>query len=64
MTDDPHIPTVTLVIELEATPRLAFDAATFADRPALRTWVRETRPDLYDLLCNIADEIQAKKEAA
>jgi hypothetical protein len=62
--DAGHVPSVTLVVELEATPRIVFDAASRADRQAIQAWIREVRPDLYKILSSISAEVRAKKEAA
>jgi hypothetical protein len=60
----PRIPTVSLVIELEADPRLIVDAANDADREALRAWVREVRPDIDRFLRAIAIELHDRQQAA
>ena len=56
------IPRVTLVVEIEADPRLIVEG-TKADRQALGAWIRECRPDLDRLLSDIARELQEKRAA-
>lgn len=59
----PRIPSVTVVIELEASPRLVIDCATERDKDLLRAWVREVRPETDHFLRVIAAEIRAREAA-
>lgn len=63
VTEIPRLPRVTLILELEATPRLVVDAASPADREALAAWMHETRPGLDKVLSDISRELAAKKAA-
>jgi hypothetical protein len=60
---DVKIPSVSVVVELESTPRIVVDAECEADELALRAWVSLCRPDLERMLAAIAAESRARKAA-
>lgn len=56
-------PSVSIVIAIESTPEIQVFALNEADELALRRWIRECRPDLERLLCEIRAEIREKRAA-
>lgn len=62
--DGVRIPSVSLIVPLEADPRIVVDAENDAGRAALFAWVRSCRPDTHRFLQTIASELRDKKPAA
>jgi hypothetical protein len=60
VTKIPCVPRVTVIVEFEGTPRFVVTAATSDEREQLAWWVRQTQPDLDQLLRDLAS---AKKAA-